>query len=210
MDDPGWSPWPPGRRRRGLGSRFDPAPQPTETGEGLVVRLADRVLADRFSLVRAGLVGAVLVYGHPLMAFAVLDRELKRSRPSWRGGYRLALLAVPCLLVLLIWSLASAPDLMGDDPITSRIARHAGSDLLAGVSSHMLVASHAFLEMLHYGVWLVAIPLASLELCLADFDRADRAEFSAPAHGLADRLGSRAGGSRAALGGFRGRLSDHS
>jgi hypothetical protein len=108
--------------------------------------------------------GLALVYGHPLMAFAVLDRELKRSRPSWRGGYRLALLAVPCLLVLLIWSLASAPDLTDDDPITSRIARHAGSDLLAGVSSHMLVASHAFLEMLHYGVWLVAIPLASLRV----------------------------------------------
>ncbi len=108
--------------------------------------------------------GLALVYGHPLMAFAVLDRELKRSRPAWRPGFRLALLGVPCLLLLLVWSLASAPDLGGNDPITSRIARHAGSDLLAGVSSHLLVATHTFLEMLHYGVWLVAIPLASLRV----------------------------------------------
>jgi hypothetical protein len=108
--------------------------------------------------------GLALVYGHPLMAFAVLDRELKRSRPAWRTGYRRALLAVPCLLVLLGWFLYEAPDLAGDDPITSRIARHAGSDLLAGVSSHLLVATHTFLEMLHYGVWLVAIPLVSLKV----------------------------------------------
>jgi hypothetical protein len=96
-----------------------------------------------------------------LMAFVVLDRELKRSRPAWRAGYRLALLAVPGLLLLLVWRWYSAPDLAGDDPITTRIARHAGSDLLAGVSSHLLVATHTFLEMLHYGVWLVALPLAS-------------------------------------------------
>ena len=108
--------------------------------------------------------GLALVYGHPLMAFVVLDRELKMSRPAWRAGYRLALLAVPGLLLLLVWLLSSAPDLAGDDPITTRIAHHAGSDLLAGVSSHLLVATHTFLEMLHYGVWLVAIPLASLRV----------------------------------------------
>lgn len=108
--------------------------------------------------------GLGLVYGHPLMAFAILDRELKRSRPAWQAGYRLALLAVPGLLLLVVWLLSSAADLAGDDPITTRIARHAGSDLLAGVSSHLLVATHTFLEMLHYGVWLVAIPLASLRV----------------------------------------------
>ena len=31
--------------------------------------------------------------------------------------------------------------------------------MLKGVSSHMLVSLHIFLEMLHYGVWLVALPL---------------------------------------------------
>jgi hypothetical protein len=108
--------------------------------------------------------GLALVYGHPMMAFAVLDRELKRSRPAWRADYHRALWVVPGLILLLVWFLAAAPDLAGDDPITRRIARHAGSELLAGVSSHLLVATHTFLEMLHYGVWLVAIPLASLRV----------------------------------------------
>jgi hypothetical protein len=31
--------------------------------------------------------------------------------------------------------------------------------LLPNISSHALVAVHVFLEMLHYGVWLVALPL---------------------------------------------------
>ena len=31
--------------------------------------------------------------------------------------------------------------------------------VLQGVSTHLLVATHTFLEMLHYGVWIVALPL---------------------------------------------------
>ena len=30
---------------------------------------------------------------------------------------------------------------------------------MPSVSSHLLVAVHVFLEMLHYGVWLIALPL---------------------------------------------------
>ncbi len=37
--------------------------------------------------------------------------------------------------------------------------RHAGADVLQGLSSHLLVAVHTFLEMLHYGVWVVVVPL---------------------------------------------------
>ena len=76
--------------------------------------------------------GLALVYGHPLMALAVLDRELKRSRPAWRAGYRAALLAVPVLLVGLVVLLAATPSLPGDDPITRRIADHAGGRVTAG------------------------------------------------------------------------------
>ena len=105
--------------------------------------------------------GLALVYAHPLVALVVLDRELRRSRPAWRDGYRLALLAVPALLLLMVVGLAWSPDLPSDDPITRRIAEHAGSTILSGVSSHLLISTHTFLEMLHYGVWLVAIPLTS-------------------------------------------------
>jgi hypothetical protein len=104
-----------------------------------------------------------LVYMHPLVALWFLDRELARSRPQWRQACWLCLGVVAGLLGLLWWQLASAPPLPGEDGLTLRITRHAGAEVLAGVSSHLLVATHTFLEMLHYGVWLVAIPLVSFK-----------------------------------------------
>ena len=106
--------------------------------------------------------GLGLVYAHPLVAFWVLDRELQRSRPAWRPAYHLCLLCVPLLLGVLWWRLADAPPLPGDDGLSVRIAQHAGASILQGVSSHLLVATHTFLEMLHYGIWVVAIPLVTL------------------------------------------------
>jgi hypothetical protein len=104
--------------------------------------------------------GLGLVYAHPLVAFWVLDRELRRSRPQWRRAYHLVLCAVPLLVGLLWWRLASTPDLQGD-ALVERIAQHAGAGTLQGVSSHLLVATHTFLEMLHYGIWVVVIPLVA-------------------------------------------------
>jgi hypothetical protein len=106
--------------------------------------------------------GLVLVYLHPLVALWILDREIRRSRPEWRRAYHLCLAAVPLLLVILWWRLAQTPDLPGDDALTVRITAHAGAGVLHGISTHLLVATHTFLEMLHYGVWLLAIPLVSL------------------------------------------------
>lgn len=105
--------------------------------------------------------GLGLVYAHPLVAFWLLDRELARSRPAWRPAFRACLAAVPVLLVLLWWRLGDAPPLAGDDVLTVRLVHHAGADLLPGVSSRLLVAAHAFLEMLHYGIWVVVIPLVA-------------------------------------------------
>lgn len=99
-----------------------------------------------------------LVYVHPLIALWILDRELRRTRPEYRRMYHLCLLALPACLGLLWWRLAGAPDLPGEDLLTMRITYHAGSDYLTGVSSHCLVATHTFLEAVHYGVWLLAIP----------------------------------------------------
>ena len=99
-----------------------------------------------------------LVYLHPLVALWILDREIYRTRREYRCLYHLCLLAVPVCLGLLWWRLASAPDLPGKDILNMMITRHAGSDYLAGISSHCLVATHMFLEGVHYGVWLLAIP----------------------------------------------------
>lgn len=102
-----------------------------------------------------------LVYLHPLMAFWLLDRELRRSRPHWRPAFHVCLLCLPFFLFALWWRLADAPPLPGDDELSQRIAQHAGAGLVP-FSSHLLVSTHTFLEMLHYGVWVLAIPLIGL------------------------------------------------
>ncbi len=102
-----------------------------------------------------------LVYLHPLLALVLLDRELTRSRPAWRPAYRAALLLVPVALAALAWHLRDAPDLPGDDPLTAAVAADSGGWLL-GVSTHLLVAVHTFLEVVHYGAWVVLIPLVGL------------------------------------------------
>lgn len=102
-----------------------------------------------------------LVYLHPLVALWILDREFRRTRPEYCRVYHVSLLAIPACLGLIWWNLAAAPNLPGDDELSMRITQHAGSgytEYLAGVSTHCLVATHTFLEAVHYGVWLIAIP----------------------------------------------------
>ncbi len=100
-----------------------------------------------------------IVYMHPLVALWFLDRHLRRTRPEWLSVYRRCLCLLPLLLAGLIWQLSSTARLADDNGLFWRITQHAGAQLLPNVSSHMLVAVHVFLEMLHYGVWLVALPL---------------------------------------------------
>ena len=106
--------------------------------------------------------GLMLVYIHPLIALVFLDLEIGRRKPQLRPYYRACLLAVPAGLGLLAWRLAASPNLPGDDILTQQITLHAGSGFFSGVSTHFLVAAHTFLEMLHYGVWCVAVPLLAI------------------------------------------------
>lgn len=101
----------------------------------------------------------VIVYLHPLVALWFLDRHLRRTRPEWLPAYRRCLALLPLVILGLCWQLAHTPALVDDNGLAWRITQHAGADLLGGVSSHLLVSVHVFLEMLHYGVWLVALPL---------------------------------------------------
>lgn len=120
-----------------------------------------------FGLIAANWMGPYLfsiaiVYLHPLIALWILDRELRRSYPRWRPAYHACLAAIPLFLGLLWWRLHDSPSLPGDDVLSLAITRHAGADILSGVSSHFLVAAHTFLEMVHYGVWVVVIPLIGM------------------------------------------------
>lgn len=102
-----------------------------------------------------------LVYLHPFIGLCILDRELARSRPEWRRAFHLCLPAIPVLLSMIWLQLANSPSLPDSDSLAWRITQHAGAGILTGVSSHLLVSTHTFLEMIHYGVWLLAIPLLS-------------------------------------------------
>ena len=100
-----------------------------------------------------------IVYLHPLLALCFLDRHLARTRPEWLRTYRGCLCLLPLLLGGMFWQLGRTPMLADDNGLFWRITQHAGAQLLPNVSSHVLVATHVFLELLHYGVWLVALPL---------------------------------------------------
>jgi hypothetical protein len=115
--------------------------------------------------------GLALVYLHPLVALWFLDRQLKRTRPQWRSSYHLCLAALPVVLVLMWVRLSHAPNLHAEEALPWRITQHAGAAMLTGVSSHLLVATHVFLETIHYGAWLVLIPLAGLGARVWRMDR---------------------------------------
>ena len=59
----------------------------------------------------------------------------------------------------MIWQLSQSSSLADNNGLFWRITQHSGAELLPQVSSHMLVSAHLFLVMLHYAVWIVALPL---------------------------------------------------
>jgi hypothetical protein len=103
-----------------------------------------------------------LVYAHPLVALWFLDRQLRLTRRGWSRVYRVCLALLPVALCVLWWRLAGAAPLAEGGEVALRIMRHAGAGVVPGVvSTHLLVSTHVFLETLHYGVWLVGVPLAA-------------------------------------------------
>lgn len=99
-----------------------------------------------------------LVYLHPLVALWFIDRELRR-RPAWRTVFRAVVACLPVVIGLLWIALAKTPSIAGDDGVTLRITQHAGAGLLPGISSRLLVATHTFLETVHYGAWVLLMPV---------------------------------------------------
>ena len=100
-----------------------------------------------------------LVYIHPLIAMWFLERQIRRTKPEWLRAYHVCLATIPIFLVLIWLAFSAHPNLPDETRLFWRIAQHAGSEILPGISSHVLVASHVFLESIHYFVWLLLIPL---------------------------------------------------
>jgi hypothetical protein len=118
---------------------------------GLALCSLNWLWPDLFSL--------AIVYVHPLIALWFLDRHLSRTRPEWLRTYRRCLCVLPLVLVGMIWQLSQTATLPDSNGLFWRITQHSGAEVLPQVSSHMLVSVHLFLEMLHYAVWIVALPL---------------------------------------------------
>jgi hypothetical protein len=100
-----------------------------------------------------------LVYVHPLIALWFLERELRRRRPEWLAVYHRMLAVIPIVVAIMCVTLWKTQSLAEDNGLAWRITQHAGAELLPSVSSHMLVSVHVFLEMLHYFVWILVLPL---------------------------------------------------
>lgn len=100
-----------------------------------------------------------LVYIHPFVAMWFLERQIRRTRPEWLRAYHWCLASIPLFLAAIWLAFASQPDLPEDTNLFWRITQHAGSQILPGISSRLLVATHVFLESIHYFVWILLIPL---------------------------------------------------
>jgi len=100
----------------------------------------------------------LLAYLHPLMGLWILDREIEKSRPEWTTAYRCLLLTIP-VIVAFIWTVPSAT--MDGSSELQQATRGIGAFLFPGASLGKLLATHVFLELVHYGVWLLAVPLAN-------------------------------------------------
>ncbi len=132
-----------------------------QSGRDRGLALPFGLLAIAFALAFPTWFGLSLVYMHPLIGCWILDRELQRSKPQWRSTYHACLSSIPLFLMAIWWSLHDAGAVGTSDVLSLQITRHAGAAVIPSMSSHMLVAMHTFLEMVHYGVWLIAIPLVS-------------------------------------------------
>lgn len=100
-----------------------------------------------------------LVYLHPFVAMWFLERQIRRTKKEWLKAYHFCLASIPVFLAILWLICQNQPNLSEDATLFRRIAQHAGSRILPGVSSHFLVAAHVFLETIHYSVWILLIPL---------------------------------------------------
>lgn len=100
-----------------------------------------------------------LVYLHPFVALVFLERQIRRTKKEWLKAYHFCLLTIPFFVLILYFAFAFAPDLSNETNLFWRITQHAGSQILPNISSHFLVATHVFLETIHYTVWILLIPL---------------------------------------------------
>ncbi len=100
-----------------------------------------------------------MIYLHPFVAMWFLERQIRRTKKDWLKAYHFCLATIPVFVVILYFLLSKQPNLPETNFLFSVITNHAGSNILPNISSHFLVATHVFLETIHYSVWILLIPL---------------------------------------------------
>lgn len=100
-----------------------------------------------------------LVYLHPLVALYFFERQLRRTSPEYVKTFHVCVATLPVFLVILWLILASSPNVATEDFLSWRITQHAGGEILPFVSNKLLVATHVFLETIHYTIWILLMPL---------------------------------------------------
>jgi hypothetical protein len=99
-----------------------------------------------------------LVYIHPFVAMWFLERQIRRTKPNLLKAYHFCLATIPLFVIGLWIAFANSSDLSNETALFARISQHAGSEILPQISSRFLVATHVFLETIHYSVWILVIP----------------------------------------------------
>jgi hypothetical protein len=100
-----------------------------------------------------------MVYLHPFVAMWFLERQIRRSKKEWLKAYHFCLATIPFFVIILYFLLGNQPHLPETNPLFAVITNHAGSSILPNISTHFLVATHVFLETIHYSVWIILIPI---------------------------------------------------
>jgi hypothetical protein len=88
-----------------------------------------------------------------------LERQIRRTKRDWLKAYHFCLATIPFFVIGLWFAFANSPDLSNETALFARITQHAGCEILPNISSRFLVATHVFLETIHYAVWILLIPL---------------------------------------------------
>ena len=107
-------------------------------------------------------VGLVLVYAHPLLSLWFLEREVTARHPVWQSALKMTFGLMGSGLIIVLASLVASAPIADANLLSTRIAEHAGASVLPWISDRCLVATHTYLESLHYGVWLIVLPSISL------------------------------------------------
>ena len=92
----------------------------------------------------------LLVFGHPVLALVILGRELHAFRRPERHLYPQVMAAVPVGLLVLLYELHQQ-DWMASAQVRSFFTLSTGSPTV--------LAAHTYQELLHYAVWIGALPL---------------------------------------------------